>query len=436
MTEFSIALAIFTVWGIVDYFNVRLVFDEFFIMEKPKGKNYKCIWLVYYFLTTYMFCTSKYMNISVLVIISYFLYYLRIVPFLWSQYGIKIKILIVVLFYEEVEAILSSNITILICKVSDKYRNQFLIEDFCTALAAIFFLVLFSLLLYFRRNKVLNIWFANLTVKEYIHLLLIVFILGNIETAICLSEEYSLLMRMMIIILTFLTIILIARIIIVYEHNSSMGNVIGILEEQIKKVTGYYNELNQKEMQLKQFRHDAKNLLIALHSMITEGKVKQALQYIEKMEAMYQHTTNSYDTGNFIADALISSKAQAAMQINTKIEMNGFIPAEKVDDVDMVILLSNMLDNALEACEKIEGEKKIIIDSALNKQMWILTVRNPVNKNLNIKKNYLPTSKENKEIHGYGLINMERVAKHYDGMLKLQCENNEFVARATLMINK
>jgi hypothetical protein len=436
MTEFNIALAVFTVWGIVDYFNVRLAFDEFFVMEKPKGKNYNYIWLIYYFLITYLFCISKYMNISVLVIITYCLYYLRIVPFLWSQYGIRVKIPVVVLFYEEIESILSSNIAVLIWKVSGKYKNEFLIEDFCTALVAVFFLVLFALLLYFRRNRVLNIWFANLTVKEYIHFIIIIYILGNIEIAICLNPEYRILMRILVVILTFLIIILIARIIIVYEHNYSMGNVIGILEEQIKKMTGYYNELNKKEMQLKQFRHDVKNLLIALHSMITEGKVEQALQYIEKMQTMYQHTTNSYDTGNFIADALINSKAPAAEQINTKIEMNGFIPAEKIDDVDMVILLSNMLDNALEACEKIEGEKRIVIDSALNKQMWILTVKNPVNKNLSIKKNYLPTSKGNKEIHGYGLLNMERVVKHYDGMLKLQCENNEFVARATLMINQ
>ena len=48
----------------------------------------------------------------------------------------------------------------------------------------------------------------------------------------------------------------------------------------------------------------------------------------------------------------------------------------------------------------------------------------------------MPTSKENKDIHGYGLANMERVVKNYDGVLKLQCENNEFIVRATFMINK
>ena len=106
-----------------------------------------------------------------------------------------------------------------------------------------------------------------------------------------------------------------------------------------------------------------------------------------------------------------------AEEINTKIIMNGFIPAEKINDVDMVILLSNLLDNAMEACAQVDGEKKILIDSVLGKQMWCIEVSNPTKKNVIITKNRIDTSKENKEIHGYGLMNIERVTKYYNGTL-------------------
>lgn len=82
-----------------------------------------------------------------------------------------------------------------------------------------------------------------------------------------------------------------------------------------------------------------------------------------------------------------------------------------------------------------EGDKKITIDSVLNKQMWVLTVKNPVKENINIHMNQLETSKENKKLHGYGIMNMEKVAKSYNGLIKLQCENNEFIVRATIMLN-
>ena len=106
--------------------------------------------------------------------------------------------------------------------------------------------------------------------------------------------------------------------------------------------------VNKKDEELRQFRHDTKNMMLALQSMIKDGKNHQAIDYIENMGTMYQRTAKLYDTGNFIADALLSTKAQMAEEINTKIIMNGFIPAEKINDVDMVILLSNLLDNAME----------------------------------------------------------------------------------------
>lgn len=376
------------------------------------------------------------MNISSLFVVFYFLYYMRMVPFLWSKYGVKIKVPIVVFFYEEIQAVFSSNITILLCKISDDYKNKFLIDDFYVTIVSVIFLIILLILLYFRRSRTLNIWFANLTVIEYIHLVIIIYILGNIEALICLGDEYNTFIQASIVILTFLIIMLIVRIMVVHQHNYSMANTIDILEEQIKKIVGYYDELNQKELKLKQFRHDQNNMLIALHSYIEKGKYESALQYIKKLETIYHSTTNSYDTGNFVADALLSSKARTAEQINTKIDVNGIIPAQKIDDVDMVIFLSNILDNAIEACEKIKGEKVINIESVLNVQMWILIVKNPVNRKLNVKNNYMQTSKENKDIHGYGLANMERVVKNYDGVLKLQCENNEFIVRATFMINK
>lgn len=435
MIKLIYAIIIFTVWGIVDYVNVRLVFEKFFLMEKPSGKSYNYIWILYYILITYLFCISKYNNITVLYFVTYFLYYLRIVPFIWSKYGVNAKIAIFIVFYEEMEALISSNILIIIYRLTKSSINEHLLDDFCAAVVAVIFLIVFALILHFQKNQMLDIWFANLTIKEYLLLILTIYVLGNIESEICLGKSYSSLMCILIIVLALLTCIIIIRIIIIKERNYSMDNVIAILGDQMEKLTGHYNELNKKEIQLRQFRHDTKNLLLALYSMIADEKNDQALQYIEKISIMYQKTTKIYDTGNFIADALISYKAQEAEKFNTRIDVNGFMPSSKISDVDMVILLSNILDNSLEACEKIEGDKKIIIDSVINKQMWILTVKNPVKENVSIHMNQLATSKENKKLHGYGIMNMEKVAKNYNGLLKLQCENGEFIVRATIMLN-
>ena len=154
------------------------------------------------------------------------------------------------------------------------------------------------------------------------------------------------------------------------------------------------------------------------------------------MGAMHKQAARLYDTGNFITDALLNAKFQEAEKVNTEIVLNGSIPAEQINDVDMVILLSNLLDNAIEACSQIVGNKKIVIDSALGKQMWCIEVRNPVKINITIIKNHIDTSKENKATHGYGLMNIERVTKHYNSILKLICMNKEFIAKATFVFEE
>ena len=91
------------------------------------------------------------------------------------------------------------------------------------------------------------------------------------------------------------------------------------------------------------------------------------------------------------------------------------------------------MDNAIEAAKCVEGERKVEIHSILKKNIWILSVKNPCVRDVVIRENRIETTKEGKESHGFGLSNIERVAKKYGGSLKLSCENRVFTARATLM---
>lgn len=129
------------------------------------------------------------------------------------------------------------------------------------------------------------------------------------------------------------------------------------------------------------------------------------------MNGLCQRATKKYDTGNFIIDALLSAKATVGEKAGTELRCDGFIPSKGIENVDMVILLSNIVDNAVEACEKISGQKTIAIESVLQKQMWILSVKNPVKTDVKIQKNGIETTKKEKELHGYGIQNIQRVVK-------------------------
>ena len=294
--------------------------------------------------------------------------------------------------------------------------------------------VLVSLIILKRVNLV-KIYFTKLTNMEYMILFLTNLFYGILETAIFEESIVYYQMRRLSVITFVLLMILIMHIIMVREENTSMNNMIGNLKEPMKQITASYIEMNEKNTELRRFRHDTKNLLLVLRSLIAEEKYEQAVEYIDKMQKTMDSTkSKTFDTGNFIADALLESKAKAAAQSKITMTVDGCIPASKIEDVDLVILISNLLDNAIEAVRQVDGDRKIEIQSILKKNIWILSVKNSCMNEVVIRENRIETTKDKKESHGFGLANIERVTKKYNGNLQLSCENKVFTARATLML--
>lgn len=203
-----------------------------------------------------------------------------------------------------------------------------------------------------------------------------------------------------------------------------------LLEEQLKNSVVYYNQLSKQDEELRSFKHDVKNLLLGLHSMLENQENEQVKEYLESMKEMYQTGERRYDSGNYLADALLTSKAGVAAQYNTTISLEGTIPTGNISDVDMCVFLTNALDNAIEACEKIEGSKTILVQSKTSNKNWVIEIKNPTRDVVKMDNNRMETTKQNKELHGYGLINMERVADRYNGSIKIYCEEKEFTLRA------
>lgn len=104
---------------------------------------------------------------------------------------------------------------------------------------------------------------------------------------------------------------------------------------------------------------------------------------------------------------------------------------------DLVTLLTNLLDNAIEACEKLDPENKAVsrniqFKMVLEEGQLILSVRNPVTTPVQIKNNMIVTSKKDSIHHGIGLSNVDAVIKKYGGTSVLACDNKCFSFSALL----
>ena len=202
-------------------------------------------------------------------------------------------------------------------------------------------------------------------------------------------------------------------------------------EQQIHIQAEHYKNLAAANFETRRFKHDFKNMSIAIEKLLADGQQEQALALLQK----YNNTLNSpgtfhptFDTGNGIADALLTDKSEQASAINAKIAFNGAIPQAVLSPADLCVILGNTLDNAIEACQKLDPktDKTIAIHCNCSSGFLFLSISNPVSEKVIIHDNYISTTKENKTLHGFGLYSLNSVVKRYDGEVRLSSTDDCF----------
>lgn len=202
-------------------------------------------------------------------------------------------------------------------------------------------------------------------------------------------------------------------------------------EQQIQAQAEHYKNLAAANFETRRFKHDFKNMSIAIEKLLADGRHEQALALLQK----YNNTLNSpsdfhpaFDTGNGIADALLTDKSEKASAFNAEITFNGAIPQEALSPTDLCVILGNTLDNAIEACQKLDPKmnKTIFINCNCSSGFLFLSITNPVSEKVIIHDNHVATTKENKTLHGFGLYSLHSVVKRYDGEVRLSSTDDCF----------
>lgn len=202
--------------------------------------------------------------------------------------------------------------------------------------------------------------------------------------------------------------------------------------EQLDRQLAHYEELAEKNQNIRRFRHDIKNNLYMLNILLDDGKYDEAKEHLEKLSLDIKETENKYATGNYFADALISHKAVEAAESNISIRFEGSIPSRQISNSDLCTILANSLDNAIRACKDI-SPCEITIASILNDKGCTITVSNPVKKKVEIKNNTIKTTKNDSVNHGLGIGNIKRTVQKNNGVVTLSCTDTVFSIKVALL---
>ena len=207
-------------------------------------------------------------------------------------------------------------------------------------------------------------------------------------------------------------------------------------ELQLSLQYKHYEELSEKNSDIRKFRHDIKNNLFAVRSLISDNRNKEALEYIDEMDQNLSSTKMSFYTGNRLADAILSDKSGKALKENIVISFEGSIPADEISNYDLCTIMTNAIDNATEACRMLSGERRITIRGRETNQAFAITFSNPVAEDITVKNNRIKTTKADKENHGFGTENIRQIIRKNNGTFKLSCENKVFTLSVAIPRNK
>lgn len=210
-------------------------------------------------------------------------------------------------------------------------------------------------------------------------------------------------------------------------------------EEQIKAQAEHYSALAKANFELRRFRHDLNNIQIGVKELVSKGEYEKALDmldYSDNQAYLIKDSNTKFDTGNGIVDALLADKQKKAASSNTVIVFEGAVPTDNITATELCVLFGNTVDNAIEACQKLNAEinKTINICCNCNSGFMFLNISNPIDEPIIIKNNTLMTTKTDKTLHGFGLYSLDKIIKTHDGELNLSCENNNFNVDINLCI--
>lgn len=216
--------------------------------------------------------------------------------------------------------------------------------------------------------------------------------------------------------------------ILISVSNSQLRSLTINYEQQIHSQAEHYQNLAAANYEVRRFRHDFRNMSIAIKKLLADGEQDAALKLLQECTQSLDPSHLSFDTGNDIADALLAEKQAKAADFHTEICFNGMIPRQGLSPTDLCVILGNTLDNAIEACQALSAneQKTIVVTSEYRSGFWFLKIHNPIAKSVAIHNNHVVTTKANKTLHGFGLYSLHSVVQRYDGEVRLSSTDDCF----------
>lgn len=189
-----------------------------------------------------------------------------------------------------------------------------------------------------------------------------------------------------------------------------------------------YRLLRQSAELNRHLVHDVKHHLLILREYVKEGNLEGIETYLDEIEDEYMYVPRKVWTGNGFLDFILNQKKSRAESKGITFDIDSeTIPVWSLTDSEISVVFGNLLDNAIEASEKVDGaDKSIHIFMKKRGNIVAVRIRNSIARAPVRINGKLISDKEQPRLHGYGLKSVKRVLSKRGGYFDCHADDGEF----------
>ena len=206
--------------------------------------------------------------------------------------------------------------------------------------------------------------------------------------------------------------------------------------QQTQAIRARIHEAEQFYTRIRGLKHEMRGHLTNIKGLAQSGEYASLEDYIAKMDESMSGFELTLQTGNPVTDVIVNDIRRRCLDLGIRFQVEFHYPDPGAYDAfDVGIILQNLLQNAVEACEKVgEGERFIVLTGKRKGRFFLIEVKNSFTGEVVFGQDGLPvtTKQEDAPMHGIGLANVRREAEKYMGELELKAVQQEFFATVLL----
>lgn len=227
--------------------------------------------------------------------------------------------------------------------------------------------------------------------------------------------------------------IAIIYLLVLMEKSTTEAKKLALLNQQMAIQTSGILSLEKNYRAQRKATHEYRNQLQTIHDLLLTKNTDHAISYVQQLQGVQTTRIFTVSSHHPIIDAVLNQKYQRAEECSIDIQMQvNDLSSVSISSDYLVVLLSNLLDNAIEACLRLPDPGIIQCSIILTDTLYI-SMRN-TSPPVEIHGGFIATSKEPKEEHGYGLQHIDYILNQLHAEYAFSYKDNWFEFAAEIPI--